>query len=75
MRHKEEEEDAKSRERRGGMAMGKPHAQRCQEEPAPGEGRRRKTRGDLECRGHAGASIMPAFETLSRILSSAKTFP
>ena len=28
MRHKEEEEDAKSRERRGGPAMGEPHAWR-----------------------------------------------
>ncbi len=29
MRREEEEEDAKSRERRGGMAMGEPHSQRC----------------------------------------------
>ncbi len=34
-----------------------------------------KTRGNLECRGHAGATMMLAFETLLRILSSAKTFP
>ena len=38
-------------------------------------GRRRETRGNLERGGHAEARIMPAFETLPRILSSAKTFP
>jgi hypothetical protein len=75
MRRKEEGEDAKSRERRGGMVMGEPHARGHQEELAPGEGRRRETRGNSECGGHAGATIMPAFETSSRILSSAKTFP
>jgi hypothetical protein len=31
----------KSRERRGRTAMGEPHARRCWEELAPGEGRRR----------------------------------
>ncbi len=34
-----------------------------------------KTGKNSECRGQAGATMMPAFETLSRILSSAKTFP
>jgi hypothetical protein len=34
MRRKEDEEDAKSRERRGGTTMGKPHAWGCQEERA-----------------------------------------
>jgi hypothetical protein len=32
MRCKEEEDDAKSRKRRAGMAMWEPHALRCQEE-------------------------------------------
>ncbi len=32
MRHEEDKEDAKSRERRGGTAMGEPHAWDCQEE-------------------------------------------
>jgi hypothetical protein len=38
-------------------------------------GRRRETRGNSEHGGHAEVMIMPAFETLLRILSSAKTFP
>ncbi len=67
MRREEEKEDA--------TAMGERHARGRQEELAPEEGRRHKTRRNSECRGHAGAMIMPAFETLSRILSSAKTFP
>ncbi len=46
-----------------GTAMGEPHAWCCQEELAPGEGRRRETRGSLECMGHAGATMMPALET------------
>ncbi len=57
------EEDANSRERRDGMAMGEPHAGYCQEELAPGEGRWRETRGSLERMGHAGATMMPALET------------
>jgi hypothetical protein len=32
-------------------------------------GRRHETRGNSERGGHAGASIMPAFETSSRMLS------
>ncbi len=57
------EADANSRERRGGTAMGEPHARCRQEELAPGEGRRRETRGNLERMGHAGATMMPALET------------
>jgi hypothetical protein len=57
------EEDANLRERRGGTAMGEPHARCCQEELAPGEGRQRKRRGNLERMGHAGATLMPALET------------
>ncbi len=57
------EEDANSRERRDGTAMGEPHARCCQEELAPGEGRWRKVRRSLECMGHAGATMMPALET------------
>jgi hypothetical protein len=41
------EEDANSREKRDGTAMGEPHAQCRQEELAPGEGRWRETRGSL----------------------------
>ncbi len=41
MRRKEEEEDTKSSEKRGGTAMGEPHAWRRQDELAPVEGRRR----------------------------------
>ncbi len=70
LRGEEDKEDVKSRERRGGTAMGEAHAWGCQEERA-----RCKTRGNLERGGHAGATIMPAFETSPRILSSAKTFP
>ncbi len=62
MRCKEEEEEVTSRERRGGMAMGEPHAQRRREEVTPGEGRRRETRGNSERGGNAGATMMPAFE-------------
>ncbi len=51
------------------------HAWNRREELTPGEGRRRKTRGNSECRGHVGATMMPAFKTLSRISSSAKTSP
>ncbi len=43
--------------------MGEPHAWCHQEELAPGEGRRRKTHGNLERMGHAGATMMPALET------------
>jgi hypothetical protein len=75
MRCKEEENDAKSKERRVRMAMGEPHAQRCWEELAPGEGQRCEMGGNLERRGHAGAMMMLAFKTLSRILFSAKAFP
>jgi hypothetical protein len=35
----------------------------------------REVHGNLEHGGHAGMRIMPAFETSSKILSSAKTFP
>jgi hypothetical protein len=74
MRWEEEEDDAELRERRGGTAMGEPHAWHCQEELAPGEGLWCKTQGNSERGGQAGAMMMLAFETLSRILSSAKTF-
>ncbi len=45
-RKEEEEEDATLRERRGGTAMGEPHAWRRWEEITPGEGRRRETHGN-----------------------------
>jgi hypothetical protein len=73
MRCKEDKKDAKSRERRGGTVIeqwGSPMLGVVRRNR-----RRRKVRGNLESGGHAGATIMPAFETLSRILSSAKTFP
>ncbi len=57
------EEDSNSRERRGGTAMGDPHAWCCQEEFAPGEEQRRKTHGNLERMGHVGAMMMPTLET------------
>ncbi len=57
MRRKEEEDDAKSRERVHGTVMWEPHAWRCCEELAPGEGRRRKTRGNLEHGGHNDSGI------------------
>jgi hypothetical protein len=75
MRHKEDEDDANSRERRGGTAIGEPHAWRCWEELTPGEGRQRKMCRNLERVGQAGLTMMPAFKTPSRILSSVKTFP
>jgi hypothetical protein len=56
------EEDANLRERRGGMAMGEPHAWCHQEELAPGEEQRRETH-DLKRMGHGGATMMPASET------------
>jgi hypothetical protein len=43
--------------------MGEPHAQCCQEELSPGEGRRRKRRRNLERMVHAGAMMMSALET------------
>jgi hypothetical protein len=57
------EGDANSRERRGGTAMGEPHARCHQEELAPGEERRRETHVNLERMGHAGVMMMPALET------------
>jgi hypothetical protein len=75
MRRKEEEDGEKLTKRRGGTAMEEPHAWRCWEELTPGERWRCKTHGTLEHGGHAGAMMMPAFVTLLRILSSAKTFP
>jgi hypothetical protein len=94
MRREEEEEDVKSRERRGGTAMGEPHARRGRRArtkssrianvrhketreiktmPRRGEDNPRETRGNSDRGGHAGATMMPAYETfsLSRILSSA----
>jgi hypothetical protein len=91
MRREEDEEDAKLRERRGGMAMGEPHARRgrraCtrssrianarQKEtreietmPMRGEEDPRETRGNSDRGGHAGLTMMLAFEifSLSRIL-------
>jgi hypothetical protein len=62
------EEEADSRERRSGTAMGEPHAWCCQEELTPGEGRRRKAHRNLERMRHAGATMMPAFR-------NTKTFP
>jgi hypothetical protein len=56
------EEDVNLRERRGGTAMGEPHAWCCQEELAPGEGRQCKTHRNLERMGHTGAMMMLALE-------------
>jgi hypothetical protein len=57
------EEDANSRKRRDGMAMGEPHARCRQEELAPREGRWHKTRRSLERMGHTGAMMVLALET------------
>jgi hypothetical protein len=45
--------------------------------PRRGEVDPRKTRVNSDHKGHAGATMMPAYEifSLSRILSSAKIFP
>jgi hypothetical protein len=81
----EEEEDTKSRERRGVMVvMGEPHAwqgrqawtrslqianvlqkemRKTETMPRRGEEDPRETRGNLDCKGHAGATMMPAFKT------------
>jgi hypothetical protein len=85
-REEEEEEDVKSREGRGGTAMGEPHAWRGrrartrssrianvrQKETSEietmrrrGEGNPRETRGNSDRGGHAGATMMPAFEIFS----------
>jgi hypothetical protein len=63
MRCEEEEEDTTLRERRGGKAMGEPHARRRWEEVIPGEGWWHETMGNSERRGHLRATMMPAFET------------
>jgi hypothetical protein len=87
MRRMEEEEDVKLRERRGGTAMGEPHARartsssrianvrlkatrEIEMMPRRGEDDPRETRGNLDRGGHAGGTMMPAFEifSLSRIL-------
>ncbi len=63
MRREEDKEDAKSRERRGGTAMGEPHAQGRQEERAAAQDAREfGTRG--ACWGDNYASIRNIVENI-----------
>jgi hypothetical protein len=63
MRCKADEKDAKSRERRGGTAMGEPHARGCQEERAAAQDAREfGTRGARE--GDDYASIRNIIENI-----------
>jgi hypothetical protein len=63
MRREEDEEDVKSRERRGGTAMGEPHARGRQEEwAATQDAQEFRTRG--ACGGDDYASIRNIFENI-----------
>jgi hypothetical protein len=70
MRREEDEEDAKSRERRGGTAMGKPHAQGCQEEWAAA----RDTR-EFGMRGARGGNGYASIQNIIENIIQCQDFP
>jgi hypothetical protein len=70
MRREEDEEDAKSRERRGGTAMGEPHARGRQEERAAARDAR-----EFEMRGARGGDDYASIRNIAENIIQCQDFP
>ena len=70
MRHEKDEKDAKSRERRGGTAMGEPHARGRQEERAAAQDAR-----EFGTRGACGGDDYASIRNIVKNIIQCQDFP